>query len=343
MSDEGKRANKMEKSQVTIVGLGQIGSSIGMAIKRKQSKEVEITGIDTDPEIAARARNRDAIDKISYNLQEAVSNASMVILAVPMNAMRDVMGLMAPALRDHAIVTDTGSTKAEILLWASEVLPNEVNFVGGHPMAGNEIPGIDGAEETLFDGATYCVIPSPTAHPDAVRGITELVEFVGATPYFIDADEHDGLVAAISHLPIAISITLMNMARNAQSWQEMAKLAAGSFRDVSRLASGDPEMHGGIFATNSQETVRWIDTYIEELTVLRDNIEKRDDAALSSTLKNAQTARKQWMSGKLESANDAVVEEMDENLKFSSQMEFMFLGSKAARIIRELRRPKKRK
>ena len=114
-------------------------------------------------------------------------------------------------------------------------------------------------------------------------------------------------------------------------------------REASRLASGEPEMHSGIFATNSRETVRWIDTYIEELTTLRDNIEKRDDAAVSSTLKNAQAARKQWMSGKLESANDAVVEEMDENLKFSSQMEFMFLGSKAARIIRELRRPKKRK
>ena len=257
--------------------------------------------------------------------------------------MRDVMGLMAPSLRENAIVTDTGSTKSEVLLWADELLPDTVSFVGGHPMAGNEIPGIDGAQADMFDGATYCVIPAPNSHPDAVRGVSDLVKFVGATPYFLDAEEHDGLVAAISHLPTALSITLMNMVRNAPAYREMGKLAAGSFRDVTRLASGDPDMHRGIFMTNSQEIVRWMDTFIEELQVLRNQIEEQNGAEISTSLRGAQTARKNWMSGRYEPVDDAIVEELDTNLSFSNQLEFMFLGGKAARILRELRRPRRKR
>ena len=283
--------------RIAIIGLGQIGASIGMDLRTKLP-DIEIVGHDIEPSTAGVARKRGAVDAVSYSLPGAVEDASIVFLAVPVTAMKDVMGAIGPALSSGTIVTDTASTKVDVLGWAEELLPRHVDFIGGHPLAGVETPGVDGAQSGMFEGATYVVIPFAQAASSAVKTVVDLVTLLGAKHYFMDPNEHDGLVAAVSHLPIALSITLMRSVSSSPSWREMAGLAAGSFRDVSRLASGSPAMHHGIFSTNRESVLRWIDQYQEDLIAFRRLIE-RGDEPLMDGLKQAFDARDAWLRGKV--------------------------------------------
>ena len=165
-----------------------------------------------------------------------------MILATPIGGIHDLLQLFGPELEAGTIVTDTGSTKVEVLRWAEEYLPSAVDFVGGHPMAGKELSGPEAAEADLFQDATYCIIPGNGADQVAVRVVTQMAEVVGAKPYFIDAAEHDSYVAAVSHLPLVLSTVLVRLNSGNPAWPEVAKLASGGFRDVSRLAAGSPEM-----------------------------------------------------------------------------------------------------
>ncbi len=283
--------------RIAIIGLGQIGASIGIDLRAKLP-DIEIVGHDIEPSTAGLARKRGAVDSVSYSLPGAVEDAAIVFLAIPVTAMKEVMGAIGPALSPGAIVTDTASTKADVLAWAEELLPRNVEFIGGHPMAGVETPGVDGAQSGMFEGATYAVIPLAQAASSAVKTVVDLVSLLGAKHYFMDPDEHDGLVAAVSHLPIALSITLMLSASSSPSWREMAGLAAGSFRDLSRLASGSPAMHHGIFSTNRESVLRWMDQYQEDLNGFRRLIE-RGGEPLMDRLKQAFDARDAWLRGKV--------------------------------------------
>jgi prephenate dehydrogenase len=283
--------------RIAIIGLGQIGASIGMDLRAKLP-DIEIIGHDIEPSTAGIARKRGAVDKISYSLPGTVEDASIVFLSVPVTAVKDVMGAIGPSLSPGAIVTDTASTKVDVMAWAEELLPDSVEFVGGHPMAGVETPGVDGAQSGMFEGATYAVIPLARSSAAAVKTVVDLVELLGAKHYFMDPNEHDGLVAAVSHLPIAVSIVLMRSASSSPSWREMAGLAAGSFRDVSRLASGSPAMHHGIFTTNRESVLRWIDQYQSDLTAFRRLIEQGGEPLMDG-LKEAYDARDNWLRGKV--------------------------------------------
>jgi prephenate dehydrogenase len=283
--------------RIAIIGLGQIGASIGMDIRGK-FPGVEIVGHDIDPETAGKARKKGAVDQVAYTLPGAVEGAAIVIIAVPVSAARDVLGAIVPVLEAGAIVTDVSSTKVNVLAWAEEILPESVEFVGGHPMAGVETPGVDGAQSGMFQGATYAIIPLARTSPTAVDTIVNLVAVLGAKPFFLDPTEHDSLVAAVSHLPIAVSITLMQMASRSPSWREMARLAAGSFRDVSRLASGSPAMHHAIFSTNREAVLRWIDAFQQELASFRQLVAQGGDD-LRGALREAYAARDEWLRGRV--------------------------------------------
>ena len=283
--------------RIAIIGLGQIGASIGMDLRAKLPG-IEVVGHDIEPSTAGVARKRGAVDTVSYSLPGAVEDASIVFVAVPVTAVKDVMGAIGPALSPGAIVTDTASTKVEVLAWAEELLPGSVDFIGGHPMAGVETPGVDGAQAGMFEGATYAVIPLARAAEGSVKTVVDLVTLLGAKHYFMDPNEHDGLVAAVSHLPIALSITLMRAVSSSPGWREMAGMAAGSFRDVSRLASGSPAMHHGIFSTNRESILRWIDQYQEDLSAVRRLVE-RGGEPLMDGIQQAFDARDAWLRGRV--------------------------------------------
>jgi prephenate dehydrogenase len=283
---------------LTIVGLGLIGGSLGLALKAAEPG-LEIVGHNRSHEAAGRAKKIGAVDRAEWNLPRALEGAGIVVLAVAPAAMEKVMAEVAPSLEPGAIVTDVASTKVDVLAWADRLLPEGTHFVGGHPMAGKELAGIDAAEAGLFRGATWCVIPGQRCAAEAVTAIEQLVRAVGAHPYFLDAEEHDSYVAAISHVPFIASAALINAVTSSPSWRDMARLAASGFRDATRTASGDVGMHLDICRTNREGIARWLDAYVDELRRARDLVNSAaDDEELERFFAAAKEARDRWLAGR---------------------------------------------
>jgi prephenate dehydrogenase len=223
----------------------------------------------------------------------------MVVLAVPIGAMQEVMELIGPELDEGCVVTDTGSTKAAVLQWAEQHLPTTVSFVGGHPMAGKEISGPEGAEAELFRGATYCVVPGKNVQEEAVGAVVRMIETVGAKPYFIDPVEHDSYVGAVSHLPMVLSAVLVKLTSSSPSWPEISRLASSGYRDVTRLASGSPDLNRDICVTSPEGVVYWIDEFIKELYAFRGLVKEGGSKPLEQAFDAAWEARDRWLQNKV--------------------------------------------
>ena len=282
-------------ARITIIGTGLIGGSLGLALKAAQLEGIEIVGHDRDRGAANRAERAGAIDKAEHNLPRAVEQAHIVIIATPVLAVREVMQQIAEYLQEGAVVTDTASTKADVLRWAEQLLPTHVSFVGGHPMAGKETPGVDEAEATLFQGKAYCICPGEGATDQAVRSVIGLAQAVGAEPLFMDAEEHDQYAAAVSHMPLLLSAALFNLLRSSPAWSDMAQMASSGFRDATRLASSDPRMSHDICVTNREAAVHWLGRMQSELERLKAMLEDARDEALLETLARVQIEREEFL------------------------------------------------
>jgi prephenate dehydrogenase len=276
---------------VGIIGLGLIGGSMGLALKRAKLQNTEVIGFDRDRDVESRALKAGAVDRLARSPEELASQSSLVVIATPILSAEKMLKTIASSLQPGAVVTDTGSTKASVLKWAGRELPNGVHFVGGHPMAGKEQSGLQAADATLFQDKPYVIIPSVDAHEGAVNVVVGLVEAVGAKPVFLDADEHDAYAAAISHVPLVASVALFSLARGSTAWPELAGMAGPGFRDLTRLASGQPEMAHDIFITNKQNISHWLDRYIAELRKLQEMIEGEDAEVLFRALAETQIER----------------------------------------------------
>ena len=260
-------------SRVAILGTGLIGSSIGLRLKASgKIPDLEIAGYDRKRDHARAAERLGAVDTTYNDPRQAVEGASLVILSVPVLAIGDLMEEVSDAIEDGAVVTDTGSTKAEVLRWARDAIPSRASFVGGHPMAGKTESGPDAADADLFEGAQWVVVPSVTASKSAVTAVAGLAETCGATVIYMDAEEHDAYVAAISHLPLLAATALFRLTRDSEAWPEMSVLAAGGFSDTTRLASTHPDMAHDIAITNRTQLVHWIERYREALLELEERI-----------------------------------------------------------------------
>jgi prephenate dehydrogenase len=280
--------------QIAIIGLGLIGGSIGLALKQSNWRDAEIVGYVRRPELGPVALGLGAVDKVESSLEETVKNADLIIIATPVLAIKDVFSRLAADLYPDSVVTDTASTKLEIMRWAEELLPPTISFVGGHPMAGRETPGIKAAEVDLFHSCTYCLTPAPRAKPAAVRTVTDMVKELGATHLIIDAEEHDNLVAGISHLPLLLSAALVSVTTQNPYWEPMSRLAASGYRDLTRLASGSPEVNAHICLSNQAAIISWIDEFSKELQRLRKLVADGDNE-IEEALALANKARKKWL------------------------------------------------
>jgi prephenate dehydrogenase len=292
---------------VGIIGLGLIGGSIGLALKRQRDKAnalaYAVIGYDSNPNRLAQAEQLQVVDQTSDNLIEVAQQAQMLLIATPVLAVRQVLAEIAPHVHAETVITDTASTKAAVLRWAQELLPAGARFLGGHPMAG-DTGSLEAARPDLFQGATYCIVPSLQADAGgqadtaALHALQDLIAVLGAHPLLIDAQTHDRCVAAISHLPFIASAALVETAANSPEVSIMRQLASSGFRDASRLAAGDAAMYHSIALTNREAILFWIDAYMAELRAIRQTLQSSqnaEDERLLTLFRQAQQHRKEIM------------------------------------------------
>ncbi len=316
--------------KIAIIGTGLIGTSLGMALRQSDLRDLQVIGTDYDGRARSGAQKRGAFHKVEGRLWPAIEGADIVVLATPVMAMKDIFETIGPHLQQDAIVTDVGSSKRVVAEWATEFLPSTSPYVGGHPMAGRETAGPDNAAADLFLGKPYCIVPTAQAREQAVSSITTMAEAIGAKPFFISADEHDSFVAAASHLPFMMSVALMQTVSKSANWEDIAQVASSGFRDLSRLASGDVIMHRDISITNREPIVSWIDSFIRELYEIRNLLNEEPDAdpaAVEDLFKQASEERAKWLAG-LITPGSGHQRNQEDIPSFGEAMGQMLLGSK---------------
>lgn len=312
--------------QVAIVGTGLLGASLGLALKRL-TPAPRIVGCDLSGDARREATSRKAVDRATGNVIDAVRDADLVVIATPVRAVELVLREIGPVLRPGTVVTDTGSTKRQILAWAAEHLPEGVSFVGGHPMTGRNTAGTGGPAAELFENAVYCICPPPSADAKAVENIVKLVEAIGSTAYFVEPDEHDGLVASISHLPYVVSTSIMRVAASDRGWREAKTIAAGGFATATHLSDSDPRMFADICLTNGDQIARQIGRLIDELADLKAAVERGDERVYDRFVE-ARRLHDEWLAGR--SADEPPPAYTAADLKPSS----LFFPSKLGDLLR---------
>jgi len=263
----------MAQPRISIIGTGLIGTSIGLNLMARKDRPYEVVGADRDRASARTAKRMGALDREVGSLEEAMQGAGLVIIAVPVLGAKSLLQEIGRLLEPGAVITDVCSTKADVLRWAAEFLPETVSFVGGHPMAGRETSGPEAASIDLFKDATWAITPSPRADERAVGIVLSFVESLGAVPLYIDPAEHDQYAAAVSHLPLLVSVALFRMVRDSAGWEDASLLSGPGFKDLTRLASGDPTMSRDIMVTNRDAILHWIGRMQDELTTIKQALE----------------------------------------------------------------------
>lgn len=279
--------------RVAIIGTGLIGTSLGLALREVHEVD-EVVGFDRDTDRLSTALQRGGVTAAALDAAQAVAEADVVVLAVPASSVAAVARAIVGALRPGTIVTDVASVKTPVVATLQRLLPDAVWLVGGHPMAGSHEAGPEHATAELFVGATYLLTPTTHTDPDAYRTLHRLVAGVGARPMAVDPVHHDRLVAVISHLPQLAATTLMNLATEQARQQHagLLLLAAGGFRDATRVAASDPDLWLDICAENRDAIVEVLDDYAARIEQLRATVASSDDTQLHRILIDARTARR---------------------------------------------------
>ncbi len=292
---------------VAIVGTGLVGASLGMALGRLDAVG-EVTGWDRDEENLRTAVERGAVTRAGRDLVDAVSGADVVVLAVPASAVASSAAEVGPHLAEGAILTDVASVKGSIVPALQAAVRPGVHVIGGHPMAGSHEAGAAHASAELFVGATYLLTPTTHTDPGAYRRLHGLIAGIGARVIAVSPERHDLLVAVVSHLPQLAATTLMNLAaeRARDDHAGLLLLAAGGFRDATRVAASNPDMWLDICAENRDAIVAVLDDYRERIGTLRSILALSDESGLRQLLSDARAARRS-LPGK-ETVTGALVE-----------------------------------
>ena len=267
----------MSARRAAIVGTGLIGGSIGLALRRAGW---HVTGDDRDPDVAARALELGALDSVGSD-----PDADVTFLATPVRAVADVA--KSALASGGGIVTDVGSVKGSIVDAVSDA-----RFIGGHPMAGSEQDGIDGADPDLFAGAVWVLTPTAATDDRALTALRTVIGELGADVVSLAPDHHDALVAVVSHVPHLTAASLMRMADDrATEHRALLRLAAGGFRDMTRIASGHPGIWPDICAENRTAIVDVLDGLLASLAQVRSIVADDDRDGLLAVLEQARVAR----------------------------------------------------
>ena len=287
-------------NKLVIIGVGLIGGSFALAL-RKAGLVNHIVGIGRSRENLSRACEMGVIDEITDDLALALKGADLVFLAMPVGQTGKVMAQISPHLEVRTVVTDAGSTKQDVILAARSFMSGMLkNFVPGHPIAGAEMSGVAAASADLFCNKSLVLTPLDESSDEAVTRVTELWQGCGAHVSLMQAEQHDTVLAAMSHLPHVLAFTLMNYicASAGDKPEELLRFAGSGFRDFTRIAGSSPEMWRDICLANREALLKHIDGYQNELTELREMLARNDSQGLESIFTDARDARKQWLHGK---------------------------------------------
>lgn len=270
----------MTIGRVAIIGLGLLGGSIGLAVKAR-GLSIATTGWDRDGDVRARAAQRGLADTICDSAEEAVADADLVILCVPVGAMGDAARAIAPALTPHAIVSDVGSSKEAVAKALAEALPG-VCVIPAHPVAGTEQSGPDAGFASLFAGRWCIITPPEGCDPAAVTALSDFWTALGSKVELMDAAHHDLVLAVTSHIPHLIAYTIVGTASDLEevTESEVIKYSAGGFRDFTRIAASDPVMWRDVFLTNRAAVLEMLGRFTEDLTALQSAIRSGDGDTL---------------------------------------------------------------
>jgi len=280
--------------KITIVGVGLLGGSLGLAA-RKFGLVGEIAGFVRSKKSAADCEKFGATDFTTTDLLAAVSNADLVILCTPLAQMRPLAQQFLPALKRGAIVTDVGSVKTEVVRELENLIAKSgAHFVGAHPMAGGEKTGASAARADLFQNAVCVLTPTKKTNSVAVKKLERFWKSVGARVLKMDAAQHDLLVSRTSHLPHVAASALVNLVLNPASPKAQSQLCANGFRDTTRVASGSPEMWRDITLANRKNLSRSIDGFIAELQKFQSALKSSDARTISNFFETAKTRRDRW-------------------------------------------------
>ena len=289
--------------KITIVGLGQTGGAIGAALKATNA-DLTLTGHDRDHDAARRAQKAGYVGRTDWNLIGACEGADLVILSIPLDGIHATLKAIGSELKKGCVVTDTASVKAPVLAWAKETLPDHVFFVGGHPIVKGRGEGASPLSG-LLSGATWCLVPAANVPPEAIQRVSDLVEAVGATPYFVDAAEHDGLVAAVEQLPVVMAAALQLVAGGSPSQREMRRLSGAHLVDTTQSLSLDPGKLTEACLANDSNLVRWLDVLLNQLTDIRSLVSAGEREAVQKVFEQATKMHDSWAISELDESEPA--------------------------------------
>jgi prephenate dehydrogenase len=279
-------------NRVCIVGIGLIGGSFGLALK-KQGLAKEIIGVARRQSTLDEAIAMGACDGGTSDVVEAATAADLVFLAPPVGQMKSICEQIAPVVAPGAIVTDAGSTKDKIVAECEPVFMGRARFLGGHPMAGSEKTGATAARGDLYRNAAWILTPTVHTEANALQTMQYLVASLGARPIVLDASTHDELLAVTSHLPHVTAAALTHVFSVARTRNEAtSSLVAGGWRDCTRVAAGSPEMWRDICLANRDAILRALDDLNLEINRFRAALSHENGAALGQWFEEAAGQRK---------------------------------------------------
>lgn len=277
--------------RLAIIGVGLVGGSLALALK-KAGKVGEVIGYSHPKSVGEKALSLGIVDRAANSIADAVKDADMIFLAVPMGAMYSVLSEISPYISADTVITDGGSVKTQIVDDARQILAEQFGqFVPGHPIAGTENSGPSAAFAELYQDRRVVLTPVEETNADALEQVKMMWQYAGAEVFYMSALQHDIVLAATSHLPHILAFNLVAMLAARNDCEDVLRDAAGGFKGFSRIASGDAVMWRDICLTNKDAILALLDQYQQSLKQLEHAIKNQDGATLKATFERAKKAR----------------------------------------------------
>lgn len=292
-------------TQITILGLNFLGQSLGLALS---AREFPVTGFDPKLEVAQAAQKQGAVRQTKWNMAHAVKDADLTLVCLPLAEQREALEAIAQDFKPDSAVVSVAPLLAQPLAWAAKLLPADRHFLALHPLLSPAMPYAEAEalapSAGLFKHGLWAMAPSPTCAPDALQLVNGLANVAGAAPYFVDPTEHDGLMGGASALPVMLALALMRAVAASPGWPEMRKVAGYSLATATTALS-DLDQTAPALQLNRENTLRYLDVALAELTALREKVAGDDTAALNEALAEAANRRAAWLADSASGAWDA--------------------------------------